>query len=207
MMDLKNIVLGVLLVVAAGLAMKTCRLDSALKDQIIATNNAIAVKDSLRLVWKRKGESLEAIFALQQKEIDGLRSALKKAGTTQVLTGISVTPKRVDTTHTTRGYTDSIVGPPVDIKVNVAIRPDSATWQWNIRPRPIPLTVDVGCKDRYKPDVLIKAPTWAHLDTVKTVTTTRLCEAEGGKHGIWWYAIRVAGLLGAGYVVGVATTP
>lgn len=175
----------------------------------IAKNNALADADKLKLVAANVYERL----ARQNDHLVSLRDSLKKAGTAKTVTTVTVTPKPKTETHVTTTapppsdstllLSDSVVGPPVDIRATVALQAhaDSSLtqrWQWWVNPAPIPLTIDVGCRERYKPDVLVKAPPWVRLDSVETTTKIDVCGKEPKHHGFGWWALRVGGLVGLG---------
>lgn len=202
-------------VVALGLYVRSVRRE---RDAALASSaNAVAALDSARVVGVWNDLELTQRLAFQEEAVAGLRDSLARArGRTRALTALLAAPRRVDTVQVGRPAavdsagaivaTDSVVGPPVDVRATARITGPRADWSWSVRPRPIPLVVDVGCRGRLKPDVVVGAPTWVTIDSVGTRVGVDVCGGEiSRRHGAAWWVIRIVGLgavFGAGVAVG-----
>jgi hypothetical protein len=200
-----SLFIAVLLALGAYIAV----LRNQLTDAIIAKNNAEAAADTLKVKYRDDSTVVVGILAFQSDQLKTLRDSLDLAGKSKVNTQLTVKPKPKRETHAPPpepwGETvllyDSVVGPPVDIKAAVALTPEpdstvSQLWEWQIDPTPIPLTVDVGCLERLKPDVLVRSPPWATIEDVTTNVTTDVCDSEKKKHGVGHYLVRAGVAVG-----------
>ena len=82
------------------------------------------------------------------------------------------------------------------VAVGVWAQADSSLysqWEWQLDPTPIPLTIDVGCLERLKPDVLVGSPPWAQIEDVTTNVDSDVCGSQKTSHGVGYYAVRIAG--------------
>src|SRR5262249_30078320 len=128
-------------------------------------------------------------LATFRSQIFDLRNKLKHAGETKTQTNAVLRPKgqteqhrqTIDSVAPSGIYTfeDSLKGPPADVKaaVNVVIGPKQVTadWGWQTKPWPIPIAVNIGCRGRLNPDVLVETPKWIEVDSVQTKVADNVC--------------------------------
>ncbi len=206
---------------AAAVAGYVKHLQSENERLVVERNNAEAEADSVKVKYHNDSVVVVGILGVTRTELVGLRKQLKLAGTTKTVTTIEAQPQAVDTTHEDQPVesgdnvlvlSDSVVGPPADVRATVKLiaGADSsmrASWVWSIQPRPIPLTVDIGCLEKHKPEILVKSLPWVKVSQIKAEMDPDVCshEASHKSHGVGWYALRGGVILGA-FVAGRATS-
>jgi len=200
-LNVKNILLAVaaLAVVAAAYVQKLrADRDAAL----VAAHNAEAARDSAKVVWRGDSARAWQRLALLEDSNSALRKKLK-AGRSAATTVVVVRPDTVFVEHPadTSSLADSVKGPPADVSVRLSLS-SPPTWSWSIRPSPIPLTVDVGCRGRLDPDVLVTAPDWVRLDSVATRVRTDVCGSVVRRPSVVKTALTWVGLVLIGTQLG-----
>jgi hypothetical protein len=187
---------------------------------LLDKNNAEARADTLKLKYKNDSIVVVGILGFTRTQLSTLRDSLKLTGKTKTVTQLTVRPDASRHEHADQPVsadaeitlTDSVVGPPADIRATARLRAlaDSsvrADWTWNVRPSPMHLTVDVGCLAKYKPDVVIRGPSWARVENVQTEIARDVCGGNETKpRGLPWYAVR-AGIVVGAWVAGRAHKP
>ena len=157
---------------------------NAQREALIATENALAAQDTVRVLRIGKdGARAAYVEALQQAQVT-LRSAearLAKAERLQakLRADLAVAVRGIDTVYT--GHTIPIMGtigpdsgslrdsltltgPPITGHVTADLNPSRPTrWGVQLRPDPIPLTVIVGCRKVGPPETLITGPSWVTI--------------------------------------------
>jgi hypothetical protein len=182
-------------------------------EMLIDKNNAEALADTLKVKYSNDSIVVVGILASTRRQLLTMRDSLKLAGKSKTVTNIVVA---LDSSHHEHSggpirdsvLTDSIVGPPTDIRVAARLRAmGTADWTWDVRPHPVRLTIDVGCLDKYKPDVNVRGPAWARVEAVQTEVAREVCgDKQKNSHGMGWYAVR-AGLVVGSWVAGRAKVP
>lgn len=189
---------------------------------LIGKNNAEADRDSLKLVATLDSVQVYQQLAWSWGEITSLRAQISATGETQSETHVVLKPKEHHETHVDTvppppeespllTYQDSLAGPPADVFATLLVQKlaDSTVkteWAWLVKPWPITLTIDVGCQDRLKPDVLVSAPPWVVMDSVTTKVKTKVCGSPTKKHGFGWWLTRATIAAGVGVAAGVAAS-
>lgn len=170
------------LVAAVVLYVQRLRYD---RDQaLISKHNVEAAADSIKIVWADDSVRIAQRLAFLNDTVSDLRKKLAHGGTSAATTVIVVRPDSVATVHTTvvegdaiKELADSLVGPPADVRARVRVFGATADWSWRLVPTPFTITVDVGCRGRLDPDVLVQTPTWVKLDSLRTVVRQNVCGA------------------------------
>lgn len=156
----------------------------AQRDQALIAKHAVEfAHDSLAELRRKDGAIIAGRLAAQVKEIVGLRDSLKRVGQARATTTIVVSAPPASARDTTPAVTvaDTIttedafdVGAGV-VAATVTVVDTVADWAWTFQPTAIPLTVEIGCRGRLDPDVLVRVPDWVELDSVGTTVTTDVC--------------------------------
>jgi hypothetical protein len=182
-------------------------------DALIEAHNLRAAADSLTLVHQDELTKTWRQLAFIQDTLGSVRRRLKNAGKPATVVDAKLKPDTVFVEKievaaaTDTQYSTTVTGPPVDLDVTVALarpqeerQPVLATWRLGIRPWPIPVTVDVGCRGVNEPDVLVSGPPWVTWTDVTARTARGLCARDltrPSRHGLGYYLVRVAALAGA----------
>lgn len=200
------IVLGIVTFLLIGWYVQHLRAER--DDALIAAHDAIAARDTLVLLRQTDSTRIVGQLATYHGAVVSPRDQLSNnaAGTSKTVTTLTVAARQTHTEHTTPPvlaggdavYTDSVIGPPADARVTVTVT-DSVRWDWTIQPTPIPLTIDVGCRARLKPDVIIEAPDWTRISGVKTNLDERLCDHANAVGPPKWFSLRVRPYVVVGY--------
>lgn len=178
-------------VLVGGLVIYVKALQHARDQALIAAHDAKAESDTLKVVFASQTSVVVEQLAKYRDSFADVRKQLKDAGTAKTITHVvfqappttaqhheTAPPGPLAGIHT---FEDSLHTPLVDVKaaVNVVLGPDSssADWGWQMRPHPIPVTIDVGCKGRLNPDVLVETPAWIKVDSVRTKVADDVCGA------------------------------
>lgn len=187
---------------------------NAEREALIATENALAAQDTLRVLRIGKdGERAAYVLALQQAQVT-LRSAearLAKAEKLQakLRADLAVAVKGVDTVYTSLPATvgadsgslrDSLTltGPPITGSVTADLsltRP--SRWGVRLTPDPIPLTVIVGCRKVGPPEIVVTAPNWGRVVPSLGTVDPALCHPKKGPNRLVGFLVGVGvGLIG-----------
>lgn len=219
----RAVAVGLVLAVFALMVVKIKALNNERDRLTVEKNNVLAKLDTVRVVYHDGVRAVSERLAESAKEIASLRDSLKLPGKTKVVTRVVVQAAPTTATHDsvpiaqvadTFVARDSLTGPPTDVRVAVTvIKPPNgpllSRWDWDVRPHALPLAVDVGCLDRYKPNVLVNTPPWASVSNVVTTVSTEVCgraRDQAGGHKLGWYLLRGAAILGV-YTAGRAHLP
>lgn len=175
---------------------------------LVRASNAEARADTLKIVYADALTFTAQRLAFTQDTLSIARRKLEHlpAGDTKTVTTLVVVPdmvlvehRYVDTVPFTepRTFADSAPGPPATVAATVTFRPPyNVTWLWRVAPTPIPLTVDVGCLGRFRPDVRVIAPAWTQLDSVSTTVAPGVCGSVARRSGgLFPVLTGIAGLL------------
>lgn len=183
-----------------------------------------AAADTLKVVRAREDAVTYGRLARLDHDLRSLRDSLKRAGKPRAVTVVEVRPKTVSAAVSdtmprplptawpdTATFEKTLVGPPADVSARVQVSRDPAAWQtaWRIqvRPSPLLLRVDVGCRKKLTPDVLVTAPAWATVDSLETHTDENLCRPPShlsvrGPGGLARIGLLVGAAFTAGWLLG-----
>lgn len=198
-----------LLLAVAGFSM---HLGSSLDYQKIATQNAVAARDSTRSISTKHGEVYARIIAQKDVELGGalatvahLRRLHPVAALPLVITvgGVDTTATHgtvggngqsaagADSTGAGRSIRDSLVftPPPIGGVVTVDVRDSTIYWTARLKPAPVPLTLSLGCgKDG--PEVTASGPSWVATEIKTGQVDPKVCNPPSSKFwtGVKWGA-------------------
>jgi hypothetical protein len=179
---------------------------SADREALIATENALATQDTLRLIRIGKdGAQTAAVLALQQAQVT-LRSAearLAKAERLQakLKADLSVAVRGIDTVYTSRPATvgadsgslrDSltITGPPITGSVTADLSPRRPSrWTVNLTPDPVEVRVIVGCRKHLPPEVVVIGPTGSTIVPTGGTLDPALCNPKKGPNRLMGFLV------------------
>lgn len=194
------------------------------REALIASENALAAQDTVRVLRLGKdGERAAYVLALQQAQVT-LRSAEARLAKQEKLLAkvkadLSVAVKGIDTvyvgptehatttidsigqmTTTITSLRDSLTltGPPITGSVTADLSPTRPSrWAVRLTPDPIPLTVIVGCRKVGPPEIAVIAPNWGTVVPSVGTVDPALCHPKKGPNRLIVAGLGVAlGVLG-----------